>query len=222
MSPLSSVTSRREGFTLIELLMALAILSMMLVALFTFVFSMGEIWGRGSEPRLFAQHVSASARHVESLLRRGAAELPGLDPTVEPYSVHSVHGSDGATADLLSFTLPEGDRLLNWPAAPLPDVACSLGLVPGRGLVLYWQSSLELNAANDPPRMVTLSPFVTNLEYLNYTEEGGTWRTETRLQKGADGNWRLPDRIRLTYTHAGLTAVREIGLPARAAELPTD
>ena len=216
-----SASHRRSGFTLIELL-AMAILSMLLVALFTFIFSMGEIWGRGGEPRLFAQHVSASARHVESLLSRGAAALPGSDSTAEPFAVHSVRGPDGSSSDLLSFTLPEGDRLMSWPAAPLPDVACSLGLIPGRGLVLYWQSALETNPAGDPPRAVTLSPFVTNLEYLSYTEDTGTWRSELRLSKGPDGNWHLPDRIRLTYTHGALSAVREITLPARAAELPTN
>ena len=221
-----SVASRRlrraAGFTLIELLMAMAILSLMLVALFTFVFSMGEIWGRGSEQRLFAQHVSASARHVESLLRRGAAPLPGGTAGTEPFAVRSIRTPDSGTVDLLSFTLPAGDRLLNWPGPALPDVTCSLGLVPNRGLVLYWQSALEINQATEPPRVATISRFVTNFEYLNYAEDTDTWRSDTRLQKGSDGKWRLPDRLRLTYTYGSLTAVREISLPALAGPLPAD
>lgn len=208
------------GFTLIELLMALAILSMMLVALFTFVFSMGEIWGRGGEQRLFAQHVSASARHVESLLRRGAIPLPGSSSQTEPFSVRSIRSPDGGNADLLSFTLPEGDRLMRWPGPPLPDVTCSLAVIPGKGLVLYWQSSLEQNRETEAPRVAVISPFVTKLEYLGYSEDSGNWRTDQRLQKGTDGHWQLPDRLRLTYTHGNLVAVREISLPARAGEPP--
>lgn len=210
----------RRGFTLVELLVALGVMSMMLLALFTFVFSMGEIWGRGSDQRLFEQHVNASARHVESLLRRGTAPLPGVSATDTPYSVRSVRGVDSFTADLLTFNLPEGDRLMNWPGSSLPDVVCSLGVVSGRGLMLYWQSALETNADTEPPRAATISPFVTKLEFLTYQEDTNSWRTETTMRKGTDGKWIAPDRLRLTYTSGSLNATRDIALPLRAGGVP--
>ncbi len=43
----------RHGFTLLELLMAIMIGALLMVAASTFVFSMGELWGRGGEERLF-------------------------------------------------------------------------------------------------------------------------------------------------------------------------
>jgi prepilin-type N-terminal cleavage/methylation domain-containing protein len=220
MRPASPLAAGRRGFTLIELLIALGILSFMLVALFTFVFSMGEIWGRGSDQRLFQQHVNTSSRHLEELLRRGISPLVTPVAAGEPYSVHSVRGADGGSQDLLTFTLPEGDRLFSWPGDALPEVTCSLGLVTGRGLMLYWQSTLELNHETEPPRTVQVSPFVTKLEYLVYAPDSGSWRTDTRLQRGADSNWILPDRIRLTYAYGSLTEVREITLPAKAGEAP--
>ena len=53
---------------------------MLMTALLTFVFSMGAIWGRGGEKRLFEQHVNAVTRHVESLLRRAAWPRGGPSP----------------------------------------------------------------------------------------------------------------------------------------------
>jgi len=211
---------RARGFTLIELLMAIALLSMLLGALFTFVFSMGEIWGRGSDKRLFQQHVSASSRYIETLLRRGALQLVTPAGSAEPYSVRPVRSTEGGTMDLLTFVLPDGDRLFSWPAQPLPEVNVSLGVIPGRGLVLFWQSSLELNADTEPPRMTPVSPFVTRLEYLTYQPETSSWRTDPQLHRNASGTWVLPDRIRLTYAYGTLTTVRELTLPARSAQVP--
>src|SRR5262245_29771708 len=51
-----------SGFTLLEILLAVALVGLVLVALNTFVFSMGELWGQRSEVRLFEQHVRAVVR----------------------------------------------------------------------------------------------------------------------------------------------------------------
>ena len=52
-----------RAFTLLEILLSLALVSLLLVALNTFVFSMSELWGLRTEHRLFDQHVRA-ARHA--------------------------------------------------------------------------------------------------------------------------------------------------------------
>ena len=157
--------SRRNarGFTLIELLLALALLTMLVTALLTFVFSMGEIWGRGGDKRLFEQHVNAVTRHVESLLRRAAWPRGGAG-LAEPFSIDEVRTA-GTRADLVGFELLDGDRLMEWPGNPLPEVRCHLALVVNRGLVLYWQSLLEEDVARKPPRAALISPLVTTLAY---------------------------------------------------------
>jgi prepilin-type N-terminal cleavage/methylation domain-containing protein len=62
------------GFTLLEVLLAVSIGSMLLVAMIAFAFSMGELWGNTSEPRLFEQHVRGVSRFLDNLLRQ--AEPP--------------------------------------------------------------------------------------------------------------------------------------------------
>lgn len=205
--------TREGGFTLIELLLALALLTMLVTALLTFVFSMGEIWGRGSGKRLFEQHVNAVTRHVESLLRRAAWPRGGPGPA-EPFAVHEVRPESGASGPLLGFDLLDGDRLLDWPEQPLPEVRCHLAVERERGLVLHWQSLLEKDAADKPPRTVPVSPLVAQLAFAYQDPGTGSWRTEPALRKNAAGEWLLPDRLILTFRQEAFEAVRELTLPA--------
>ena len=213
--------SRRKarGFTLIELLLAMALLTMLVTALLTFVFSMGEIWGRGGDKRLIEQHVGAVTRHVESLLQHAAWPRPGT-MTDEPFAVSEVQTTVGAKSNLLGFELLDGDRLLDWPENPLPEVLCHLAQEQNRGLVLYWQSSLEKDIAQKPPRTTVVSPLVTKLAYAYYDATAGSWRTEQTLRKNSSGEWVLPDRLVLSFKHGAYEASRELTLPGGGGSPP--
>jgi prepilin-type N-terminal cleavage/methylation domain-containing protein len=202
---------RRAAFTLIELLVALGIMSVLLAALFTFVFSMAEVWGRGAERRLFEQHANAVARHIESMARRAALPLGG-PVGAEAFVWREFTGLPAGTARLLSFDLAEGDRLLHWPEAPLPQVRCALAAENSRGLVLYWRSELE-PAGQTQPRATVVSPFVTRLDYAFYDEAGSVWREDVQPVRDAEGRWRVPERIKLTFTYGGTALERVITLP---------
>jgi prepilin-type N-terminal cleavage/methylation domain-containing protein len=60
----------RRGFTLLEILLAVALSAMLLVAVNFFVLSMGELWGGGSEERLFDRHVRGVTRFVDTLVQQ--------------------------------------------------------------------------------------------------------------------------------------------------------
>jgi len=62
--------ARRGGFTLLEVLLAIVIAAALLLAANFFVLSMGELWGRGSEERLFDQHVRGVTRFLEAFLQQ--------------------------------------------------------------------------------------------------------------------------------------------------------
>ncbi|HEX2861753.1 MAG TPA: prepilin-type N-terminal cleavage/methylation domain-containing protein [Lacunisphaera sp.] len=201
-----------RAFTLIELLLALALLTMLVTALLTFVFSMGEIWGRGGEKRLFEQHVNAVTRHVESLLRR-ATWPRGAVAADEPFAVREVRPASGPRENLLGFDLLDGDRLLEWPEQPLPEVRCHLGIERSRGLVIYWQSLLERDMNDKPPRLAVVSPLVTALAYAYQDPNSGYWRTDQALRKNNSNEWLLPDRLILTFKQGTFEATRELTLP---------
>lgn len=203
----------RTGFTLIELLLALTIMAMLVTALFTFVFSMGEIWGRGGEKRLFLQHVNAVTRHVESLLQRAAWPRGGVGLD-EPFNVEEIRLGNGGSSRLLGFVVWEGDRLLRWPEEAIPEVQCHLNVERDQGLVLYWRSALESSERNDPPRQLVLSPLVTKMSYLYHDPENDTWRRDESPRRGSDGAWLIPDRLILSFQQSGFEEQRELNLPA--------
>ncbi len=74
----SRATSSRHGFSLLEILLAVALATMLMVAVNFFVLSMGELWGGGSESRLFERHVRGVTRFLESLVQQSV--VPQEDP----------------------------------------------------------------------------------------------------------------------------------------------
>lgn len=207
---------RRQGFTLVEVLLAFTLLTALLLALNMFVLSMGEIWGRNRDKRLFDQHVRAVSRYVEDLLRR-AAQPPAENTAV---GAAEIRLPAGANAALLTFELPAGDRRLVWPDHPLPDVRCALAAPAGQGLVLYWQSRLELKFAEDPPRVTVLSPFVTGLDYDYFNAGYRAWQSQPVLQRDPQGRWLTPARLRLHFRHGAYSAETAVNVPRVTEGLP--
>ncbi len=204
---------RRAAFTLVEVLLALALLGSLLVALNVFVFSMAEVWGRGRDERLFGQHCRAVSAHVEDLLRSAV-----LGPGGDGLAIKEVRQENGGEEPELCFTLADGGRLLSWPDAALPDVELSLAVDTrnGKGLVLHWQSLLEMRRDQEAPRVVVVSPFVASLGWDYYDDSFKRWETLEEPKREPDGTYVLPKRLRLRFAHDKLAAERVLRVPARA------
>lgn len=207
------------AFTLLEILLALALVALVVVSLNTFIFSMGELWGRRSEPRLFDLHVRAVTRFLDRELQT-ASLPPEARSGTAPVSPQEIRPASGVSDNLLTFELPNGCRLFNWPDAPLPDVICSLQVRPGEGLYLLWHSKLEKHFADDPPREVLVTPFVTALAYDYYDSDDKRWQTETMLRKDTSGQPETPQRIRLHFAYGSLTRETVIPLLTPGQGLP--
>ena len=210
-------TAPNGGFTLLELLLSLALIGLLLVAMNQFIFSMGELWGRGTDVRLFDRHARAVTRFVEKMV--GATALPVAQGT-QVLTVQDVRLPDGPTTSLLTFELPAGSRVLPWPGAPLPDVVCSLGVLPDQGLVCYWHSRIETHFADEPPRATVLSPLVTAISYDYYSTDYNRWQNFPAMQRDSSGRWQLPTRLRLQFTYGKLTRETVITLPSASQALP--
>jgi hypothetical protein len=210
---------RTFAFTLIEVLLALALAALVMVSLNTFLFSMGELWGRGSERRLFERHVRAVTAHLSDELRRAALPPGGLGAE-RPIEATEVKTRTRGNEELLVFELAEGSRLIRWPGAPLPEVRCALTVRDGTGLVLLWQSRLETRYGQDPFHEVLVSPYVTALAYDYQDPEFGAWRSESRVRRDRNGDLETPTRLKLTFRYGQTTLTGWISIPVAGEGLP--
>lgn len=208
-----STSPGQRGFTLVETLLALALLTGVLLAVNMFLFSMGELWGRNRQQRLFDQHVRAVTRRVDELLARGAL-------VTESGRELRLAAPKGFGEPQLTFELATGDRLFPWPEAPLPDVECALSTQPGRGLVLSWHSRWETGFEDTAPRTLVMSPLVQRLDYLYYDENSRGWQSTNSPPRDKTDTWTLPTRVRLHFQYDRFTASSVVTIPPRLAALP--
>jgi prepilin-type N-terminal cleavage/methylation domain-containing protein len=210
------VRRRCAGLTLVEVLLALALISILLLSLSQFLLSMGELWGRNRQQRLFDQHVRAVTRYVEDTLHRAAiAPAGGRGLRMAPGKLPPL-----LSTPLLNFDLVAGDRLLPWPKGPLPDVQCLLAVERDRGLLFYWQSRWEVGFETTAPRQVVVSPLVTRLDYDYYNADSKAFTTSTTPLPEKDGQTPLPARLRLHFQLEKWTADTVVRVPAASAALP--
>jgi hypothetical protein len=211
--------SRASAFTLLEILLAMALIAMVLIAMNTFVFSMGELWGRNADVRLFEQHTRAVTRFLEHELRT-AAFPPSVRANGTPFTVQEIRPQNGSMDKLVTFELPAGCRLFTWPERPLPEVVCSLQVRPDQGLVLLWHSRLEKNFDTDPPRETVVTPFVTEMTYDYWDPDASRWSTETVMKLDSQGQPMAPQRLRLKFVYAKMTREGVVTLPSVGQALP--
>lgn len=216
---LAATNASARGFTLLEMLLALALIGLVLVSLNTFVFSMGELWGRNADVRLFERHTRAVTRFIERELR--AAVLPPAgQPDTNPIGLEEIRPQNGMMENLLTFDLPAGSRFFSWPDRPLPEVVCSFQVRPNEGLVLLWHSRLEKEFDTQPPRETPVSPLVSAMAYDYYDAETSRWTSERMLKMDAQGKPMTPQRLRLTFTYGKLTQETVVTLPTPSQALP--
>jgi prepilin-type N-terminal cleavage/methylation domain-containing protein len=216
----AAATASVRGFTLLEILLSISLVAMLLIVMNFTVFSMGELWGRGTDRRLFDQHVTAVTRFLERELR--TASLPPYVRVGDtPVTTPEVKPSTGNSDNLLTFTLPSGSRLIAWPDnRPLPEVVCSLQVREGEGLILLWHSSLETKFSEDPPRETVISSLVKEIDYDYYDATLRSWTTETTLKKDPSGAIMTPQRLRLKFLYDRMNQERVISLPTATEGVP--
>jgi len=208
-------TQRRGGFTLLEVLLAVALGAMILTLITSLLFSMAELWGAGSNERLFKKHARGVSRFIESSFQKASLRYSESDEESQSLFWMSWEGDDTRSSEFLSFELDQSPGALIWPESPLPHIVCSLEFEEGEGLFLLWRSRLEEAFDEDPPRRTLISPFVESIQYhyINYGEESPEWEIAESPDREADNSYRMPERIELLFRFGREDIRRQIILP---------
>ncbi|MFA5265043.1 MAG: prepilin-type N-terminal cleavage/methylation domain-containing protein [Opitutaceae bacterium] len=208
-----------SAFTLLEVLIAIALSGLVFVGLNFFIFSMGEIWGRGSDKRLFDQHVRAVTRFLDREFH-AAALPPAGNASDAAFAPQDVRPSGSMQETLLTYEVLESNRLFTWPERPLPEVVCSLQVRDRKGLFILWHSRLETRFEDDSPREVLVSPFVSGLSYDYYDSDLKRWTREKFLKKDNSGAWLTPQRLLIQFKYQGMIREMLLALPSAGEGLP--
>lgn len=205
----------QSGFTLLEVLLAVALGAMVVISMTSFLFSMAELWGVGSNERLFEKHARGVSRFIESSFQKASQRYDASADANESLFWFNWEGDETTRESFLSFELKESPGALIWPEHPLPHVVCSLAFDEDEGLFLLWRSRLEEAFDEDPPRRTLISPFVKEIEYhyINYEEENPEWEVETSPLQEADDSYLMPERIVLKFRFKGEEIARQLILP---------
>ncbi len=207
-----------RAFTLIEILLALFLAAVVLVSVNLFVFSMGELWGRGGDDRLFDRHVNGVTRFLQNSIDRATAEMrpepEGRDAGGRLASTYlgEPPSDRGFGEKYITFELLESPGLLIWPERPLPFVVCYLEFAGDEGLFLLWHSRLEEGFEDDPPRRTRLSPFARAPVFEYYDPENESWSERRDFDTDAEGNDLLPDRVRIPFVSEKRETERVVSL----------
>ncbi len=205
----------RRGFTLLEIMFAVFMGAAILVAATTFVFSLGELWGKGANIWLFQKHVRGVSRFLEQSFQTSSWKLSnGEAESVVYWSNRG--GREYENEELLTFELEKSPGVLVWSEDPLPYVVCSLELDDEDGLYLLWRSRLEEDFGEEEPRKTLISPFVKRIRYfyIDTEDENADWEVEEDPVKEADGTFTLPQRIEIVFEYEGREEKRQIPLPS--------
>ena len=205
----------KRAFTLIEVLLAIVLAGALIIAANMFLLSMGELWGRGSQERLFDQHVRGVSRFLDSLVRQA---VPSGD-NGEVFTMDSPKGYESIANPLLSFEVDQAPGICVWPGKPLPRVVVWLNVTRDDGLVLLWKSRLEEDFGDVAPRATQISRFVTHVEYEYYDDDRKEWQEEDRPIIDSGNKPRIPGRMRLTFQRGEKTIEVSIELPTTGAKV---
>ena len=215
-----SRVKRSRGFTLVEVMLSLALLAGLMTGMSQLIFSLAEVWTKNQAQFVFARHVRAVTHHLDDLLRTSVGTAHASGVTESGPSVREVSLPGGGTADLLTFDLPGGDRVLGWSAEPLPEASCALVWIKDEGLVLYWRSRLEADFEEAASRKVVLSPLVTAFSYEYFDTETKQWSEHEMLRKDGQGRWPVPRRLRLQFSRDGRAVEEYIIVPRPGQGVP--
>jgi prepilin-type N-terminal cleavage/methylation domain-containing protein len=229
--------NRQKAMSLIEVIISIAIGAFVLSAAASFVVSITEIWSKRDARYAFYEHADGVAEFLNaSFSAAQAIELETSDNDSNNQATNATDKSsssprilwatpiDGKASDdpLLYIELKKETPLLT-SSDGLPPIEKSLYLYHDEeGLSLLHSSLIqeELESENDLHRTL-VSPYVKQIEYINWDAELEQWEIQEEPIPSPDDNDILlvPNFLRIQFEYEDIKLQRMISLPEQSINL---
>jgi prepilin-type N-terminal cleavage/methylation domain-containing protein len=193
----------RAGITLVEMLVTLAIIGTFMTLLSFHLVGLSSLWINRSDDDFFEQHVDGVALFLNNAFEASEGASGSDAEGGGPVEWARPPGWSDMDDPLLYFQQAEAPALFVREGQSLPAIQAYLHFDDREGLSVLWFSALdgeEIERTQDL-RRTPVSSFVSRMDYAYYEIEDDEWEITEEPMEDDSGAFRLPDFIRLTFTH---------------------
>ena len=215
------------AFTLIEMVVSVALMGIFMAALSFHIASMSNLWINRTDDDFFEQHVDGVVLFLTQVMEAsenaGSLDTGDSGGQNQPVEWARPPGWSDMDDPLLYFRQAEAPALLVVEGRPLPAIQAYLHFDEDEGLSILWYSALDGEDIEDISDLnrTLISHLVTDFDYAYYESEDEEWEITEDPMEDDDDTFRLPDFIRLTFTHQEEGArLRSILIPHGSMEIP--
>lgn len=212
----------RRGLTLVEMIVSIAIIGTFMTLLSFHLVALSNLWLNRSSDDFFEQHVDGVVLFLTNALE--ASEGAGGEGEARP-PVEWARPPGWSDLDdpLLYFQQSEAPALFVREGRSLPAIHAYIQFDQREGLSIIWYSALGAEEVEEEKDLLrtSISTLVTELDYAYYEMEDDEWEITGEPMEDDDDNFRLPDFLRLTFSHPEEgERIRSILVPRVSSEIP--
>lgn len=212
----------RQGLTLVEMIVSIAIIGTFMTVLSFHLVGLSNLWLNRTDDDFFEQHVDGVILFLNNALEASEGASGGLEAEA-PVQWARPPGFSEMDDPLLYFQQAEAPALFVREGQSLPAVQAYIHFDDREGLSILWYSVLDAEEVEEEAdlRRTLISSFVTGMDYAYYELEDDEWELTDEPMEDDDGNFRLPDFLKFTFTHPDEgDRVRSVLVPHGSTEIP--
>ena len=206
----------RSGLTLVEMLVTLAIIGTFMTLLSFHLVGLSNIWLNRTDDDFFEQHVDGVVLFLNNALEA---------------SEGASGQQQGEASPPVGWARPPGCSDIDDPlpyfqqaeAPALPAIQAYIYFDDREGLSILWFSAFDAEDIEQTSdlRRTPVSSYVTQVDYAYYELEDDEWEITDEPMEDDGGAFRLPDFLRLTFTHPEEgERTRSVFIPHASTEIP--
>lgn len=214
---------KKRGLTLIEMVISIALLGMFMTLLSFHLVGLSNLWLNRTDDDFFEQHVDGVCLFLTNVMEASESASFGENEQRQPVEWARPPGWSDMDDPLLYFQQNEAPALFVRKGQSLPAVQAYLHFEDGEGLSIIWYSALDAEDIEEERDLLRtrISSFVTEINYAYYELDDDEWEITDDPMENDDDEFRLPDFVRLTFTHPEEgERIRSILIPHGSLEIP--